>query len=130
VTVQGATVSAGQGGQSRSIMVDLDPEAMTAKGVTAQDLTTAIGAQNLILPAGDAKMGVRDYFVRLNNSPTVVDTFNTLPVKIVNGATLYVRDVAHVRDGSGIPKSKVRVDGQPAVLITILKNGGASTLDV
>src|SRR5437870_1279612 len=130
VTVQGATISPGAGGPSRAIMVDLDPQAMTANGVTAQDLTTAIGSQNLILPAGQAKMGPRDYFVRLNNSPTLVDSFNNLPVKIVNGATIYVRDVAHVHNGNNIPTSAVRVNGKPAVLLTILKNGDASTLDV
>jgi multidrug efflux pump subunit AcrB len=130
ITVRGATIGGASGGPDRSIMVDLDPQAMIGHGVTAQDLTAAIGSQNLILPAGDAKMGPRDYYVRLNNSPTAVDTFNNLPIKIVNGATIYVRDVAHVRDGSGIPKTKIRVDGHPAVLITILKNGGASTLDV
>ncbi|MCW3094656.1 MAG: Cation/multidrug efflux pump [Chthonomonadaceae bacterium] len=130
ITVPGATIGSAAGGPNRQIMVDLDPQAMTAHGVTAQELTTAIGSQNLILPAGDAKIGTRDYFVRLNNSPTAVDTFNNLPIKMVNGATIYVRDVAHVRDGSGIPQSIIRVDGKPAVLITILKNGSASTLDV
>jgi multidrug efflux pump subunit AcrB len=130
ITVRGATVGGASGGPDRQIMVDLDPQAMTAHGVTAQDLTAAISAENLILPAGDAKMGSRDYYVRLNNSPTAVNSFNNLPIKVVNGATVYVRDVAHVRDGSGIPKSMVRVNGKPAVLITVLKNGNASTLDV
>jgi multidrug efflux pump subunit AcrB len=103
---------------------------MTALGVTAQDVTNAVGAQDLILPAGDAKMGTRDYFVRLNNSPTAVNDFNNLPVKYVNGATVLVSDVAHVRDGAAVQISMVRINSKPAVLLTILKNGGASTLNV
>jgi multidrug efflux pump subunit AcrB len=130
VTVRGASLSPTEGGTSRLINVDLDTQAMTAKGVTAQQVTSAIGSQDLILPAGDAKMGVRDYFVRLNNSPNAVKEFNDLPVQIVNGATVYVRDVAHVRDGAAVQISLVRVNSKPAVLLTILKNGSASTLDV
>jgi multidrug efflux pump subunit AcrB len=129
-TVPGASPSPATGGADRLINVDLDPQAMTSRGVTAQDLTNAIGNQNLILPAGDAKMGVRDYFVRLNNNPTAVETFNNLPVKLVHGSTVYVRDVAHVRDGNAVQVSMVRVNGEAAVLLTILKNGGASTIDV
>jgi multidrug efflux pump subunit AcrB len=130
ITVKGVASSPTNGGADKLINVDLDPQAMTAKGVSALDVTTAIGNQNLILPAGDAKMGVRDYYVRLNNSPTAVDQFNDLPIKVVNGATVYVRDIAHVRDGSAVQVSMVRVNNKPAVLLTILKNGGASTLDV
>jgi multidrug efflux pump subunit AcrB len=130
ITVKGTATSPTNGGADKLINVDLDPQAMTAKGVSALDVTTAIGNQNLILPAGDAKMGTRDYYVRLNNSPTAVAEFNNLPIKVVNGATIYVRDVAHVRDGSAVQVSLVRVNNKPAVLLTILKNGGASTLDV
>lgn len=130
VTVQGASLSPTEGGTSRLINVDLDNAAMVAHGVTAQDVTTAVGSQDLILPAGDAKMGERDYFVRLNNSPTAVADFNSLPVKYINGATVYVRDVAHVRDGAAVQISMVRINSKPAVLLTILKNGGASTLNV
>jgi multidrug efflux pump subunit AcrB len=130
ITVKGAALSPPNGGMPRLINVDLDPQAMTAKGVTAQQLAAAIGQQNLILPAGDVKMGKRDYFVRLNNSPEAVTAFNSLPIKVVNGATVFVRDVAHVRNGNGIQVSLVRVNSKPAVLLTILKNGGASTLDV
>jgi multidrug efflux pump subunit AcrB len=130
ITVKGVASSPTNGGADRLVNVDLDPKAMTAKGVSALDVTTAINNQNLILPAGDAKMGVRDYYVRLNNSPTAVEQFNDLPIKVVNGATVYVRDVAHVRNGSAVQVSMVRVNHKPAVLLTILKNGGASTLDV
>ncbi|HLK59424.1 MAG TPA: efflux RND transporter permease subunit, partial [Chthonomonadaceae bacterium] len=130
ITVRGTALSPTNGGMDKLINVDLDAEAMTAKGVSALDVTTAISSQNLILPAGDAKMGTRDYFVRLNNSPTAVEDFNNLPIKVVNGATVYVHDVAHVRDGNSVQVSMVRVNDKPAVLLTILKNGGASTLDV
>ena len=130
ITVRGTALSPTNGGADKIVSVDLDQQAMTAKGVTAQDVTTAINNQNLILPAGDAKMGTRDYFVRLNNSPTAIQAFNDLPIKVVNGATVSVRDVAHVRDGSAVQISMVRVNAKPAVLLTILKNGGASTLDV
>jgi multidrug efflux pump subunit AcrB len=130
VTIRGASFSPTQGGTQRIVSVDLDQAKMTARGVTAQDITTAIGSQNLILPAGDAKMGQTDYFVRLNNSPTAVEDFNDLPIKMANGATVYVRDVAHVRNGAPPEISIVRVNGKPAVLLTLLKNGGASTLDV
>jgi multidrug efflux pump subunit AcrB len=130
VTIRGASFSPTQGGTQRIVSVDLDQSKMIARGVTAQDLTTAIGSQNLILPAGDAKMGQTDYFVRLNNSPNAVQDFNSLPIKMVNGATVYVRDVAQVRNGEPPEISIVRVNGKPAVLLTLLKNGGASTLDV
>ncbi len=130
ITVKGTALSPTNGGADKIVSVDLDLQAMTAKGVTALDVTTAIGNQNLILPAGDAKMGTRDYFVRLNNSPTAIDAFNNLPIKVSNGATIYVRDVAHVRDGSAVQISMVRINEKPAVLLTILKNGGASTLEV
>ncbi|HLK59425.1 MAG TPA: efflux RND transporter permease subunit [Chthonomonadaceae bacterium] len=130
ITVKGGAFSPPAGGMPRLINVDLDTDAMTAKGISAQDIAAAIGKQNLILPAGDAKMGKRDYIVRLNNSPPNVDDFNNLPIKVVNGATIFVRDVAHVRNGNGIQVSLVRVNSKPAVIITILKNSAASTLDV
>jgi multidrug efflux pump subunit AcrB len=130
VTIKGAALAPSSGGASRLINVELDSDAMTARGVTAQDISAAIGKQNLILPAGDIKIGVRDYFVRLNNSPTAVDAFNNLPIKRVNGSTIFVHDVAFVRNGNGNQVTAVRVNGKPAVLLTILKSGGASTIDV
>src|SRR5713226_5885602 len=130
ITVNGAHLSLPFGGSQRLINVDLDPQAMTAEGVTAQDVASAITAQNLILPAGTAKMGRREYVVLLNNSPAAVQAFNSLPIKTVNGATVFVRDVAHVRDGYGIQTSVVRVDGKSSVLMTILKGGDASTITV
>jgi multidrug efflux pump subunit AcrB len=130
VTVKGAAFSPPNGGMSRLINVDLDPAAMIAHGVTAQQVALAITKQNLILPAGSMKVGARDYVVRLNNSPTAVPDFNRIPVKVVRGATVYVGDVAHVRNGNGVQVSLVRVNGKPAVLITVLKNAAASTLEV
>jgi multidrug efflux pump subunit AcrB len=130
VTVQGASISPPFGGVPRLVMVDLDPQALTARGVTAQDVASGIAEQNLILPAGTAKMGAREYFVRLNNSTPSVEALNDLPIKQVNGTTVYVRDVAHVRYGKGIQTSMVRVNGTPSVLITVYKSGNASTIEV
>jgi multidrug efflux pump subunit AcrB len=129
-TVQGAQTPIAYGGSARSIMVDLDPEQLFAKNVSPSDVSNAFNAQNVILPAGDAKMGDRDYNVRLNSSPTVVDQLNDLPVKEVNGAMVYLRDVAHVRLGAAVQTNMVRRNGQPSALLTILKSGSASTLTV
>ncbi len=130
VTVKGAAFSPPNGGMSRLINVDLDPAAMIAYGVTAQQVALAITKQNLILPAGSIKIASRDYIVRLNNSPSAINDFNHIPVKVVRGATVFLGDVAHVRNGNGVQVSLVRVNGKPAVLITVLKNAAASTLDV
>jgi multidrug efflux pump subunit AcrB len=129
-TVQGASVPLAYGGAQRSLMVDLDPERMYAKNISAADVSNAFNAQSLILPSGDAKMGVRDYNVRINNSPTVVDQLNDLPVKQVNDVTVYLRDVAHVRLGGSPQTNLVRRNGRRSALLTILKSGAASTLDV
>ncbi len=129
-TVQGSALPYPYGGKTRQIQVDLDQRAMQAKGVSAQDVGNAIGAQNLILPAGTEKIGSYEYSVKLNASPTVADALNDLPVKTVNGTVIYVRDVAHVRDGFAPQTNIVRVDGTRAVLMSILKTGSASTLDI
>jgi multidrug efflux pump subunit AcrB len=129
-TVQGASVPLAYGGAPRNLMVDLDPERMFAKNVSAADVSNAFNAQSLILPSGDAKMGVRDYNVRINNSPTVVEQLNDLPIKQVNGVVVYLRDVAHVRLGAAPQTNLVRRDGRRSALLTILKSGGASTLDI
>ena len=129
-TVQGASVPLPYGGKPRQIMVDIDPQALYAKGVSAQDVTNAVSAQNLILPAGDAKIGTRDYAVQLNNSPDVVSSLNDLPIKQVNGTVVYVRDVAQVRDGYAVQTNVVRQDGRRSILLSILKSGSASTIDV
>jgi len=129
-TVQGAAIPFPYGGKQRQVQVDLDQRAMQAKGVSPQDVSNAIGAQNLILPAGTEKIGTYEYNVKLNASPQSVAELNDLPIKTVNGTTLYVHDVAHVRDGYAPQTNIVRVDGHRAVLMTIQKTGNASTLDI
>ncbi|HEY3698655.1 MAG TPA: efflux RND transporter permease subunit [Spongiibacteraceae bacterium] len=129
-TVQGASIPYPYGGKQRNILVDLNPQALQAKGLSAQDVTNAIGEQNLILPSGTQKIGEYEYNIRLNGSPMNVDALNDLPIKTVNGATIYIRDVAHVRDGFVPQQNMVRVDGQRAALMTIQKTGNASTLDI
>jgi CzcA family heavy metal efflux pump len=130
ISVPGIAMPAPSGGKSRQIQVDLDPAALQSKGLGAADVTAAIAAQNQINPAGFVKIGTYQYSVKLNNAPESVEELNKLPVKVVNGATIYLRDVAHVRDGSAPQTNIVHVDGQRSVLITILKNGATSTLAI
>ncbi len=129
-TVQGASTPSPYGGKPRQIMVDLNPAAMQARGLSAYDVSAAINAQNLILPAGTAKMGDREYTVSINSSPGLLDALNNLPVKQINGATIFVRDVAQVHDGFAVQTNIVNRDGKRACLLTILKSGSASTLSV
>ncbi|MEH2071726.1 MAG: efflux RND transporter permease subunit [Nostoc sp.] len=129
-TVQGASVPLPYGGKPRQIMVDIDPQAMLAKGVSAQDVTNAVSAQNLVLPAGGMKIGTRDFAVQINNSPDVVAALNDLPIKQVNGNVTYIRDVAQVRDGFAVQTNVVRQNGRRSSLLSILKSGSASTIDV
>ncbi len=130
VSVPGAAIPFPSGGRQRQVQIDLDPQALQSKGLSAQDVGLAIAAQNQINPAGFAKIGGFQYNVRLNNAPGSIDELNNLPVKVVNGATIYMRDVAHVRDGSAPQTNVVHVDGSRSVLMTILKNGSTSTLAV
>jgi multidrug efflux pump subunit AcrB len=129
-TVQGASIALPYGGKVRNIMVDIDPVQMYARRLSATDISNSLNLQNLILPAGTAKIGDREYQVALNSSPALVDQMNDLPIKTVNGATVFMRDVAQVRDGFTVQTNIVRVDGTRASLLTILKNGQASTLDI
>src|SRR5579862_9449479 len=129
-TVQGAQVPLPWGGKVRSIMVDLQPEAMYAKGLSAFDVSSALASQNVILPAGTAKMGTIEYNVHTNSSPDIIDTLNELPVKQVGGATVYMRDVAEVHDGFQVQTNQVHVDGRRSSLLTVLKTPTASTLDI
>ena len=129
-TIQGASLPLPYGGKSAQVMVDLDPKALFANNVSATDVSNAINQQNLILPAGDAKMGDRDYFIRLNSSPTTIQGLNDLPLKVVNGSVIYIRDVAQVRDGYSVQTNIVRENGRRSSLLTILKNGQSSTLDI
>jgi multidrug efflux pump subunit AcrB len=129
-TVQGAAIPFPYGGKTRQIQVDIDNAALQANGLGPADVVAAFGAQNLILPAGAAKIGGLEYQVETNSSPTTVEALNDLPVKTVRGTTLYIHDVAHVRDGYPPQTNIVRVDGQRATLLTVLKSGSASTLDI
>jgi multidrug efflux pump subunit AcrB len=129
-TIQGAAVPLPYGGKFRQVMVDLDPQQLFAKGLSPVDVSNAMGNQNLILPAGDAKIGGIDYIVRLNSSPLVLNDMNNLPIKVVNGAAVYVRDVAQVRDGYSVQTAIVRTNGTRGALLTVLRNGKASTLAV
>jgi multidrug efflux pump subunit AcrB len=129
-TVQGAAAPFPYGGRQRLISVDLDPVALQAKGLTAVDVVNAMSAQNLILPTGTAKLGPTEYAVDMNGSPLSIDGLNDVPIKTVNGAIIYVKEVAHVRDGSPPQTNIVRTDGRRGVLMSIYKTGAASTLDI
>jgi multidrug efflux pump subunit AcrB len=129
-TVAGAAVPSPYGGKILQVQIDLDQEAMQAHGVSADDVLNAISVQNLILPAGDAKVGKFDWNVALNASPVLLQRINDLPVKKANKTILYIRDVAFVHEGSPPQTNLVRVNGSRAVLMTILKAGAASTLNV
>jgi multidrug efflux pump subunit AcrB len=130
VTIPGLAMPWPSGGKQRQIQVDLDPAAMQSKGLSAQDVTDAIAAQSQINPAGFVKIGPTQYSVSLNNAPASVEALNDLPVKVVGGATIYMRDVAHVRDGYPPQTNVVHVNGRRSVLLTVLKNGAVSTLSI
>jgi len=129
-TVQGASVSYPFGGKNRQIMVDLNLDELYAKQLSPIDVSNALNLQNLILPAGTAKFAAIEYPVRLNSSPLVIDEFNHLPIKTVNGATIYMKDVATVHDGFVPQANIVRTNGSRGVLLTVTRNGRASTLAV
>ena len=129
-TIQGSSVPPPAGGKQRNIMVDLDPPALFARGLSAADVSAALAAQNPTLPGGTAKFGSREYRVELNNNPSVIEAFNRIPVRATPNGTVYVRDVAQVHDGFTVQQNIVRHDGQRGALLTIMKNGGASTLDI
>jgi len=130
VTVPGAAVPFPFGGKSRQVQIDLDPSAIQARGLSAQDVANALAAHNLILPVGTQKIGNFEYTLHLNNSASTIEDLGNLPVKVVNGATVYVRDVAHVRDGNPPQSNIVHVDGARSVLMSVLKNGATSTLSI
>src|SRR3954467_9568643 len=130
ITIPGVAIPFPYGGKNRLISVDLDTQAMQARGLAPADVVNAINTQNLILPSGTAKFGATEYSVRMNGSPEVLAGLNDLPVRTTNGATTYLRDVANVRDGFSPQTNVVRQDGVRGVLLSVLKNGGASTLDI
>jgi multidrug efflux pump subunit AcrB len=129
-TVQGAAIPYPYGGKQRQVMVDIRPDLLQAKGLSPADVVNAVGNQNLILPSGTSKIGQFEYDVELNSSPSRVQELNDLPIKSVNNTTIYIRDVAHVRDGFSPQTNIVRRDGTRGVLMQILKVGSASTLDI
>jgi multidrug efflux pump subunit AcrB len=129
-TVQGAAVSYPFGGKNRAVMVDLNPDELYAKQLSPLDVSNALNLQNLILPAGTAKMAQTEYQIKVNSSPVVLDELNNLPIKTVNGATIYIKDVAQVRDGFTVQSNLVRTDGARGVMLSITRTGKASTLAV
>jgi multidrug efflux pump subunit AcrB len=128
--IHGVTLPTPAGGKYRQIMVDIDPTKLLAKGLTPLQVVNAVNAQNLTLPGGDEKIGKTDYTVRTNSMPPTIEALNDIPVSYSNGATIFLRDIGHVRDGNLVQQNIVRADGKPSVLLSIIKNGSASTLTV
>ncbi len=128
--VHGAEVPYPYGGKPRVIMADLDSASLQARGLSAADVSSALQRQNVILPAGDVKIGDKDYTLAMNNSPDVIESINAFPIKQVDGRTVFMRDVAHVHDGFQVQTNSVSVNGTPGALMTIRKTGGVSTLAV
>ena len=112
------------------VQIDLDSAAMQARGLSGQDVANALAAQNLITPVGTEKIGTFEYAIQLNNAPSVIAELGDLPIKTVNGAMVYIHDVAHVRDGNPPQTNIVHVDGNRSVLMLVLKNGAVSTLAI
>ncbi len=130
ITVAGAAIPFPYGGKTRQIQIDLDPPALQARGLTAQDVGNALAAQNLITPIGTQKIDAFEYTLQLNSAASVIQDLGDLPIKVVNGSTIYIRDVAQVRDGNAPQTNIVHVDGTRSVVMTVLKNGMTSTLAI
>ena len=128
--VPGVTLPTPAGGKYRQIMVDIDPDKLLSRGLTPLDIVNAVNTQNLTLPSGTAKIDDKQYTVRTNATPATIDDLNMMPVKFMNGSTVFLKDVAQVRDGSMVQQNIVREDGRRSVLLSIIKNGNASTLAV
>jgi len=129
-SVAGAAIPYPFGGKSREVEIDIDPSALQARGLSAQDVANALAGQNLITPIGTEKIGSYEYTMQLNNAPSALQALSDLPIKAVNGTTVYIRDVASVRDGAPPQTNIVHVDGNRSVLMTVLKNGSESTLGI
>src|SRR5947199_2178021 len=130
VTIPGAVVPYPYGGKQRQVMIDLKPPQLQAKGLSPFEVVTAVANQNLLLPSGTAKIGQFEYDVDMNYSPKKIEDINSFPVKVVGSSTIYLRDVANVRNGFAPQTNIIRRDGQRGVLVSVLKAGSASTLDV
>jgi multidrug efflux pump subunit AcrB len=128
--IHGVTLPTPAGGKYRQIMVDIDPAKLLAKGLTPLDIVNAVNAQNITLPSGTAKIGDKQYNVRTNATPAAIDDLNNIPVKFAGGATVFLKDVGNVRDGNLVQQNVVRENGRRSVLLSIIKNGNASTVDV
>lgn len=128
--IEGAAIPYPYGGKQRQVSVDLDPQALLSRGVSGADVVNAVSAQNLILPQGTIKLGPKEYDVALNSSPALVAELNDLPIRVVNGSMVYVRDVAHVHDGFQFQTNIVHVDGRRSAVLSVFKTGKASTLDI
>ena len=129
-TIQGAQIPWPYGGKQRQIMVDIDPQRLFAWGLSPRDVNTALGLGNVIVPTGTAKIGIDEYPIVLNASPELLAEIAAIPIKVVRGTTVFIRDVANVRDGYGPQTNIVHVEGKKSVLMSILKQGSASTLEV
>lgn len=130
VTVPGAAIPLPYGGKQRQVQVDLRPEALQARGLSAQDVAAALAAQNVLVPVGTQKIGSLEYTIQLNSAPSAIDDLGAIPVKVVGGTTIALRDVADVHDGNAPQTNIVHVDGGRSVLMSVLKNGSASTLAI
>src|SRR5438045_5981296 len=128
--IHGVTFPTPAGGKYRQIMVDLDPAKLLAKGLTPLDVVNAVNVQNLTLPSGAAKIGDTQYTIHTNATPSTIDDLNNIPIKFANGATVFVKDIGQVHDGSAVQQNIVRENGLRAVLLSVIKNGNASTLAV
>lgn len=130
ITVPGVVMPLPYGGKQRQVQIDVNPEALQARGLSAQDVSAALAAHNILVPIGTQKIGELEYTLQLNGAPSAIDELGLLPVKIVNGSTIYLRDVADVHDGNAPQTNIVHVDGSRSVLMSVLKNGSASTLAI
>jgi len=130
VTVAGAAIPLPYGGKQRQVQIDVKPDALQARGLSAQDIANALAAQNILTPVGTQKIGSLEYTIQLNSAPSAIDDLNRLPVKVVNGTTILMQDVADVHDGNAPQTNVVHVDGGRSVLMSVLKNGSASTLAI
>ena len=130
VTVPGAAIPYPYGGKARQVQIDLDSKALQARGLSGPDVANALANQNLVTPVGTQKIGTFEYTIQLNNAPSAIEALGDLPIKSVNGAMVYIRDVAHVRDGNPPQTNIVHVEGNRSVLMQVLKNGSVSTLAI
>ncbi|MGY2277523.1 efflux RND transporter permease subunit [Pseudomonas monsensis] len=130
ITVPGVVMPLPYGGKQRQVQIDVNPEALQARGLSAQDVSAALAAHNILVPIGTQKIGELEYTLQLNGAPSAIDELGLIPVKVVNGSTIYLRDVADVHDGNAPQTNIVHVDGSRSVLMSVLKNGSASTLAI